>query len=216
MTEMAQENYKRRVEKYASLLHGTDQDGLICKLQIYQSFLEKQRDIGDRLWEIEPLLFYLIKSLEQDVHLTLAKFFEDNGYGIGRFLRFCIASRQQITWASGQPPGEELLKEQVVALDAHKECITSIVGRRNKFFAHRDKEYLYDKDQVFLDYPLAEDDVVGLANTLISIVSEHEVGVRGGGFSFHVAEFFHIAVDNMVRNLEAGRKLNFPDQNFSW
>ncbi|MBY6153936.1 hypothetical protein KUV47_11995 [Vannielia litorea] len=212
MTETTQENYERRVRKYASLLHGTDQDGLICKLQIYQSFLQKQRDIGDRLWKIEPLLFYLIKSLEQDVHLTLAKFFDDNGYGIGKFLRFCIASRRQITWASGQPPGEKLLEEQTKALDEHKECTKSIVGRRNKFFAHRDKEYLDQSDQVFSDYPLSEDDVVSLANTLISIVGKHEVGLRGGSFSFHGAEFFHIAVDNMVRNLEAGRKLNFPDQ----
>lgn len=214
MTETTQDNYERRVKKYASLLHGTDQDGLICKLQMYQSFLEKRRDIGDKLWEIEPLLFYLIKSLEQDVHLTLAKFFDDNGYGIGKFIRFCITSRRQITWSSGQPPDEKLLNEQEKALEAHKECIQSIVGRRNKFFAHRDREYLAQPDQVFSDYPLSEDDVVGLANTLISIVSKHETGISGGGFSFHVAEFIEISVDNMVRNLEAGRKLNFPNQKF--
>jgi len=212
MTETTQENYERRVKKYASLLHGTDQDGLICKLQMYQSFLEKRRDIGDRLWKIEPLLFYLIKSLEQDVHLTLAKFFDDNGYGIGKFIRFCITSRRQITWSSGQSPDEKLLNEQETALEAHEECIKSIVGRRNKFFAHRDKEYLDQPDQVFSDYPLSEDDVVGLANTLLSIISKHETGVSGGGFSFHAADFIEISVDNMVRNLEAGRKLNFPDQ----
>ncbi|MDG1738869.1 MAG: hypothetical protein P8L68_04800 [Paracoccaceae bacterium] len=213
MTETTQENYERRVKRYAALLHGTDQDGLICKLQMYQSFLEKQRDIGDRLWKIEPLLFYLIKLLEQDVHLTLAKFFDDNGYGIGKFTRFCITSRRQITWSSGQSPDETLLNDQEEALKAHEECIKSIVGRRNKFFAHRDKEYLDQPDQVFSDYPLTEDDVVSLANTLISIVSKHETGILGGGFSFHLAEFIEISVDNMVRNLEAGRKLNFPDQN---
>lgn len=213
MTETMQENYERRVKKYAALLHGTDQDGLICKLQMYQSFLEKRRDIGDRLWNIEPLLFYLIKSLEQDVHLTIAKFFDDSGYSIGKFLRFCISNRRQIRWSSEKSPDQKFLTEQEKTLEAHEECIKSIVGRRNKFFAHRDKEYLDQSDQVFTDYPLSEDDVVGLANTLISIVGKHETGLSGGGSSFHVAEFFDIAVDNMVRNLEAGRKLNFPDQN---
>lgn len=212
MTETTQENYERRVKKYASLLHGTDNDGLICKLQMYQSFLEKQHSLGDRLLKIEPLLFYLIKSLEQDVHLTLSKFFDDNGYGIGNFIRFCISSRRQITWSSGQSPDEYLLKEQAEELEAHKECIYSIVGRRNKFFAHRDKEYLDQPDQVYTDYPLSDDDVVSLANTLISIVNKHEMGLSGDSFSFHLAEFFHISVGNMVRNLEAGRKLNFPDQ----
>nr|WP_321484292.1 hypothetical protein [uncultured Cohaesibacter sp.] len=215
MTETTQENYERRVGKYASLLHGTDQDGLICKLQMYQSFLEKQRDFGDKLWKIEPLLFYIIKSLEQDVHLTLAKFFDDNGYGIGKFLRFCSASRRQITWASGQSPDKKLIEEQVKALDTHRKCIESIVGRRNKFFAHRDKEYLDQLDKIYSDYPLSEDDVVDLANSLIAIVRKHELGLSGGRSSFHVAEFFEIAVDNMVRNLEAGRRINFPDQEFN-
>jgi hypothetical protein len=212
MTETIQEKYERKVKLYAALLHGTNQDGLICKLQMYQSFLEKQRNIGDRLWEIEPLLFPLIKSLEQDVHLTLAKLFDDKGYGIGKFIRFCIASHRQITWSSGKSPDVSLLNDQKEELKRHDECIKSIIGRRNKFFAHRDKEYLDQPDQIFLDYPLSEDDVVGLANTLIAIVSNHEAGISGGSFSFHVAEFFEIAVDNMVRNLEAGRKIRFSDQ----
>lgn len=212
MTATTQENYERRVKKYAALLHGTDQDGLICKLQMYQSFLEKRRDLGDKLWKIEPLLFYLIKSLEQDVHLTLAKFFDDNGYGIGKFLRFCIANRRQITWSYEQSPNENLLQEQVEALEQHEQCIGSIVGRRNKFFAHRDKEYLDQPDQVFGDYPLSEDDVVSLANTLISVVQKHEAEISGGSISFHVSEFIEISVDNMVRNLKAGRRINFPDQ----
>ena len=125
---------------------------------------------------------------------------------------FDFAFSRQIIWSSGHSPGEKLLNEQEIALAAQEECIKSIVGRRNKFFAHRDNEYFDQPDQVFSDYPLSEDDVVSLANVLISIVSKHESGVSGGSFSFHIAEFIEIAVDNMVRNLEAGRKLNFPDQ----
>ncbi len=212
MTETTQEQYERRVKRYGSLLHGTDQDGLIGKLQMYQSFLKKHRDYGDRLWKIEPLLYYLIQSLEQDVHLTLAKFFDKSGYDIRTFINFCNSNRRQITWKSCEPLNEQLLKSQEIELDSHKPCIDSIVGRRNKFFAHKDKEYLDQPENVYSDYPLSEDDVVALANTLISIVNKHQVGMSGGTASFHLAEFIEIAVDNMVRNLEAGRRLNFPNQ----
>lgn len=212
MTETIQENYERRLAKYAQLIHGMDHDGLVCKLQMYQSFLSKQREMGDRLWKIEPLLHPLIKSLELDIHLTLAKFLEDDGYGIGKFLRFCINSRRQIIWATGEPPSDEMLHQHVTDLEAHEETIAAIRGRRNKFFAHRDKQYLDDKDQVYIDYPLSEEDVEGLTNSLISIVCTHQRGLSGGNFSFHLAEFVEIGVHNMVRNLEAGRRLNFPDQ----
>ncbi|MDZ4309599.1 MAG: hypothetical protein U1A24_03430 [Cypionkella sp.] len=212
MNETTQENYERRLSKYAQLLHGTDQDGLVCKLQMYQSFLGKHSELGDRLWKIEPLLILLIKSLEQDLHLTLAKFFEEDGYSIGKFIRFCLTNRRQISWAEGKPLDESVLRKQADALVEHEHVIKAIRGRRDKFFAHRDKRYLDNGDQIYSDYPLSAQDVERVTNTLISIVGAHERGLSGGRFSFHLAEFIEIGVDNMVRNLEAGRKLNFPNQ----
>jgi hypothetical protein len=212
MSDTTQANYERRLAKYTQLINGVDQNGLICKLQLYRSFLDQHRAYGENLWKIEPLLLLLIKSLEQDLHLSLAKFFEDDGYGIKKFTQFCLSSRRQIKWSSDKSPNEEVLLAHEVLLEKHKSTISSIRGRRDKYFAHTDKKYLETPDQIYTDFPLTEEDVVKLAQALISIVHDHEIGLHPDNCSFHLAEFIEISVDNMVRNLKVGRKINFPDQ----
>lgn len=211
MTETPQTKYETMVRLYARFIHGTDQHALIAKLQIFRSFLEKRRLLGDRLWKIEPLLPYVLSSLEQDVHLTLAKFFDDSGFGLRKFLDFCLHNMCRIQWPSGNLPSD-LLFQQKTRLAGHESTIRAIKGRRDKLFAHRDKIYFYDASKVYEDFPLSEEEAVDLAQTIISIVDEHERGLHTGQSSFHVAEFFHISVDNMVRNLETGRRNNFPSQ----
>lgn len=208
-----QQQYEQRLQRYARLIHAPDQRGLIAKLQTFRSFLEKQREMGDRLWKIEPLLMYLLPPLEVDLHLTIAKFFEDDGYGIDRFLGFCLSNYRSIQWKEEHIPTAVLWGQQQ-ALAVHRNAIASIKGRRNKIYAHMDKEYQDAPEKAFEDYPLAESEVIKLAQCLIDIVGTHQRGL-GGPVSFHLAEFFHISVDNMVRNLETGRRQNFPGQDLS-
>lgn len=85
------------------------------------------------------------------------------------------------------------------------------MGRRDKFFAHLDKRYFADPSRVYSDFPLDEMAVIGLVNCVIMIVSEHQVSLNDA-FNFHLAEIYEISVDNMVRNLETGRRANFPGQ----
>ena len=64
MKAQIQANYEERLSRYAALLHGNEPPGLVAKLAVYQQLL-RQRDIhGDRLWQIEPILYPLA---EQDV-----------------------------------------------------------------------------------------------------------------------------------------------------
>ena len=60
-------------------------------------------------------------------------------------------------------------------------------------------------------YPLAEQDVIALVNSVIKVVTDQEWKLRDGA-SFHVGEFYAIGVENMVHNLETGRRANFPGQ----
>jgi AbiU2 len=206
-----QEQYELRLKRYARLINAPNDRGLIAKLQIFRSFLEKKRSLGDKLWRIEPLLMYLLPSLEMDVHLTIAKFFEDDGYGVDAFLRFCLSNHRNIQWAEGNIPTEVLFGQRQ-ALAAHSDAVESIKRRRNKIYAHMDKEYQDAPEQAFVDFPLEEDEVLRLAQCLIDIVAAHQRGLQGA-VSFHLAETFDISVDNMVRNLETGRRHNFPGQN---
>lgn len=85
------------------------------------------------------------------------------------------------------------------------------MGRRDKFFAHIDKQYFADPARIYTDYSLDETAVIALVNCVIKIISEHQSNLNGT-VAFHVAEFYQNSVDNMVRNLETGRKVNFPGQ----
>ncbi len=96
-------------------------------------------------------------------------------------------------------------------LEDHRDTIKLILARRDKYFAHLDKEYFYDPSKIFSDYPLAEGDVLALIRCIMDIFQEHEQGLHPDRFSFNLAEVLSISVDNMVRNLRAGRQLNFPE-----
>lgn len=85
------------------------------------------------------------------------------------------------------------------------------MGRRDKFFAHLDKRYFKEPARIYVDYPLDAQNVIALVNVVIGVVAEHQWELKGSA-AISVAEFYTISVDNMVRNLEAGRRKNFPGQ----
>ncbi len=213
MKAQIQANYEERLSRYAALLHGNEPPGLVAKLAVYQQLL-RQRDIhGDRLWQIEPILYPLTLSAEIDLHLAVSRLLEKSRRAEGSlfaFLDFCVKNRTSITWKSGTPPAGEF-ERQIEELESRRATIDAIMGRRDKFFAHLDKEYLRDPARIYTDYPLAEQDVIALVNSVIKIVTGHEWKLREVA-SIHVGEFYAIAVDNMVRNLETGRRANFPGQ----
>lgn len=213
MNTEIQANYETRLSRYAALLHGNEPPALIAKLAVYQQLLRQRYVHGDRLWRIEPILYPLILSAETDLHLAVARLLEKSRRAEGSlfaFLDFCVKNRSSIIWKSGTPPAGEF-ERQIEALESQRATIDAIMGRRDKFFAHLDKEYLREPARIYVDFPLAEQDVIALANSVIRIVSDHEWKLRDAA-SFHVGEFYAIGVENMVRNLETGRRANFPGQ----
>jgi len=213
LKEVVQAQYEQRLSRYAALLHGNEPPGLVAKLAIYSALLEQQATWGEQLWRIEPLLYPLIQSAEIDLHLATARLLERpnrSDRSLFRFLEFCRENRTLITWLDGAPPAD-LLQAESDQLEAHRPTIDAIMGRRDKFFAHLDKKYFNDASSVYEDFPLPEADVLALVNTIIGVISTHQQ-LLSGQMNFHVAEFYHIAVDNMIRNLRSGRSVNFPGQ----
>lgn len=213
MGTQIQDGYEQRLDRYAAHIHGNVPPGLVAKLAIYSSLLNQQSRLGDRFWRIEPLLGPLIRAVEVDLHLAAAKLLEDprrSKQSLFKFLAFCLANRDDIRWMSGSPSAA-VIQDQLDALEKHRTTITTIMARRDKFFAHLDRKYFVDPAAVYADFPLKEQAVIALVNCVIDVVSIHQRNLRGS-WSFHVAEFYEIGVDNMIRNLEAGRKANFPGQ----
>jgi len=213
LKDIIQAGYERRLSRYAGLIHGISPPGLIAKLAIYSSFVDQHCRLGDKLWRIEPLLPHIMQSIEVDLHLTAAKLLENprrSERSLFKFLEFCLANREHISWCEGSPPSGVLCAQQE-KLEAHRQTIAMIMGRRDKFYAHLDKKYFDDGSAIFVDFPVSQQEVIALVNCVISIISEHQSKLDNS-VSFHLAEFFHISVDNMVRNLRTGRETNFPGQ----
>jgi hypothetical protein len=208
-----QRQYEARLGGYAGLIHGNTPPGLAAKLATYTAFLDQFGKHGDDLWRIEPLLPLVINAVEVDLHLAMARLLEPpnrSDRSLFRFLKYCVDNRNLISWRSGSPP-EAVLKAQLTALGAHQVAIDAIKARRDKFFAHLDKEYFLAPSKVYDDYPVEASEVIALANCMIDIVAEHQDRLSGE-VNFHLAQFYTISVDNMVRNALVGRKANFPGQ----
>lgn len=211
MTIDIQTNYEERLSRYVTLIQGTEPPGLVPKLAVYRELL-RQHDIhGDRLWKIEPILHPLIFATETDLHLATARLLEDPRRAEGSlfaFLDFCMKNRAQIMWKSGPLP-VGILEKQLDELESRRHTINAIMGRRDKFFAHLDKRYFKDPSRIYVDYPLESEDVIALVNAVIGVITEHQWKLKESS-AISVGEFYTIGVDNMVRNLEAGRRKNFP------
>lgn len=209
----AQAEYEARLKGFANLIHGNGPPGLAAKLAIFSELLRQRRIYGDKLWRIEPLLLPLMHSVEADLHLSMARLLEPpkrSDRSLFKFLTFCEGNLSKISWATGQLTNTAI-EQQRAALEAQRTTIDAIMGRRDRFFAHLDKEYFSNPTAIYSDYPLDEDDVIALANAMIGLVAEHEGGLKAS-WTINLAEFYTISVDNMVRNLRSGRKINFPDQ----
>lgn len=209
----AQAEYEARLRGYATHIHGNSPPGLAAKLAVFSELLRQQRNYGDKLWHFEPLLLPLMHSVEADLHLSMARLLEPprrSDRSLFKFLTFCEGNLSKISWATGELTTAGI-EQQRAALEAHRATIDSIMGRRDHFFAHLDKEYFSQPAAIYADYPLDEDEVIALANAMIGIVAEHEGGLQAS-WTINVAELYAISVDNMVRNLHTGRQINFPDQ----
>jgi hypothetical protein len=215
MSADIQFDYESRLTGYANLVHGNTPPGLAPKLAIHRELLRQQHLWQNDLWRIEPLLLPLFRSSEVDLHLSIARLLEAPGRSdrsLFKFLSFCDANRTKITWKNGGM-SSRVVADQIASLEQHRSTIASIMGRRDRFFAHLDKEYFIDPGKIYTDYPLEDEGVVDLANAMIEIVRVHEQGLRGS-VSINLAEFYTISVDNMVRNLRTARGVNFPDDNW--
>nr|WP_202385509.1 hypothetical protein [Altericroceibacterium endophyticum] len=182
-------------------------------MAIYRELLRQHRMHGDRLWKIEPVLHPLIFAVETDLYLATARLLEEPRRAEGSlfaFLDFCMKNQANITWKSGQQP-VEVLEKQFNELESRRNTINAIMGRRDKFFAHLDKRYFKEPARIYVDYSLEADDVIALVNAVIGVIAEHQWKLKESA-AISVAEFYTIGVDNMVRNLEAGRRKNFPGQ----
>lgn len=197
-----QEAYESRLRRFLVMMHG--QEGLIAKLAIFRELVKQHRQRGDGLWQISAPLYFFARAMQTEVLLELARILEskDRSWGnLEKFLNFAATNGSKIKWETGTF-SENVAFRHKSNLAAHAAVISSIQGRRDKVLAHLDRKYFFEPESVDDDYPITDDAIIALANAIIDILSEHERGISNT-ISFHLAEFYHIAIDNMVRDLES-------------
>jgi hypothetical protein len=64
------------------------------------------------------------------------------------------------------------------------------------------------KIKALKDFSITEDDMVSLANCIISLLGVHDKGLRPNQARVGLHIGSTMMVHNMIRNLEAGRKVN--------
>lgn len=203
--EEPQLSYEKRLRQFLKMLHGPE--GLIAKLAIFRELVSQYRNRGDGLWEISPPLYYFARAMQTEVLLALARLLEskDRSWGnLEKFLNYSATNAWRIRWSKGPIPEAVAFKHKT-ALAAHSEVIAAIKGRRDKVLAHLDRRYFFEPEAVEVDFPISDDDLIALANEIIRILNEHERGLTPDRVTFHLGEFYHIAIDNMVRSLEDAR-----------
>lgn len=206
-----QENYEARVRRYFDLLHDADQYSLITKYHLFSSLLSEYQERGGALWKIEPLLHMIIQSVEADMHIGFVNLFDDDGHGLHKFLRFCKTNLTSIVWKESELTVEVLI-DQEERLDQHEQTIEMLRKRRNKYFAHADKKYVRDKNKMYSDFPLTNEDFESLIETVSTITREHWMGISPKTIPFSTAGVVKAFTSIMVQNLETGRKANYPHQ----
>jgi len=205
MHETPQQSYETRLRRFLHIIHGPE--GLVAKLAVFRELLRQFKEHGEDLWSISPPLYFFARSMQNEVLLALARLLEtkERSWGnLEKFLDFSAANAHHIRWAD-EAMTEEFVFEQKASLKLHSGVIAAIMGRRDKVIAHLDRKYFFNPDAVNADFPLGDQAMIDLANEIIRILGSHEQGLTPNNSTFHLGEFYHIAVDNMVRALEKGR-----------
>ena len=79
-----------------------------------------------------------------------------------------------------------LIDGQIAELEARKDTISRIKGRRDKATAHLDKEYFDDPQALSRDYPLTDNDLDDLIELVGSILRKHHSWLFGSDIVMEV------------------------------
>ena len=126
------------------------------------------------IMNIAPGFFQItIRSLLESSIITLAKLYSNkDDRSIIRFIKYVEQNSEHII--GGKSINDLILKHKS-ELDDNKEAIKYLFMWRNKSYAHYDKQYFFDSEQLAIDAPL----LIGYINKLIAlggkIVNDYQV-----------------------------------------
>ena len=170
---------------------------LVCFIRVYRLLQERR---GDRLAElnIAPCFFQTVEdALFSAIVLWIDKLFaEDAERGLHNFLKFvenhqALFSIEAFQRRRGLPDGDWRLKREpvdyaMIAADRETiinfEPLKSFRLRRDKFHAHFDKRYFFDRSRIADDAPLKWCDLDEAMELLKNLLNRYSAAYDGGVF----------------------------------
>lgn len=170
---------------------------LACYVALYRRLFERR---NDRLQEMNlaPAFFSTVTdALFSAIILWADKLFDEKGQrGIFDFLVFIesnlsMLAIEQLKRRRGFPDGHWMLNRDSITLETVKvdrerirtlECLKSIAIRRDKFQAHFDKEYFFDRNRLEEEAPLIWDDFERVIQVLSDIINQYSTAYDGNVF----------------------------------
>jgi hypothetical protein len=161
---------------------------------LYRRLHERRVDRLDEM-NIAPAFFQLTTdALKSAVILWVGKLFEDKAErGIFNFLKFIehnkgIFEIGELKRRKGYPDGHWMLDREPITsktIEEHRkriknlQCLQNFKTQRDKFFAHFDKRYFFDRERLDQEAPLTWGDLEIVIESLKDIINHYSSAYDG-------------------------------------
>ena len=185
---MDQTEKEKKFEKYREYLIEETMK-LVAYIDLYKHLCDKKQDRLEEL-NIAPGFFDTVFSalLSGIINWTNNLFSEKSERGYFNFLAFVeneldLFSIEELQKRSSLSDNHRMLNRERITyqtVKSHREKIQSILSlinsvktRRDKFHAHFDKKYFFDRDQISKDAPIAWGDIEELKKIMDDIINTY-------------------------------------------
>jgi len=208
--KFSNDEYRRYLKRLAALVYSE----LVPKVALLDYFTVHAHEFSPQPIKVEPLLWIINSGLYHDTTLSLFRLVHptQSDRNIVHFLRITKDRYKQIEWE--KPFKRNEVVEHLKQWEEQSEPIRRLVTRRNKFFAHYDKEYFYEPDRLAEEVPFGIEDAMEVVRRLQEIVGFYHDRLFGTypismeGFVYAGAYRLY----ELMRNDHAKRAQSEPDQ----
>lgn len=185
--------FDRKFEDYRRYLR-EEVRRLAMYVRVYRRLHERRKDRLDEL-NIAPAFFgTVLDALFSVIILWVDKLFDEEGErGLFNFLTFIEYNREHLSIRAlqgrrGYPDGHWMLDKTPITLRAINEDRASILAlqglpsfklRRDKFHAHFDKDYFFDRKRLDVEAPLELSDLEQALNLMHQILERYSAAYDG-------------------------------------
>lgn len=211
-------DFEQKFDEYRELLHH-EASRLATYFRIYRRLHERMEDRRDEI-NIAPAFFQLvIDALFSGIIIWIDKLFDEHGgAGFFDFLTYVEYNRSALSIAELQrrkqyPNGHWMLNREPITLDTindHRqrirdlEALPSFALRRDKFQAHFDRDYFFERGRFATEAPITWGDLDKATELMWDILNTYSAAFDG---KLYAGEPINATdVDYLLDALHAARK----------